>query len=147
MRMGGELVAICHPQKPTGYKAPNAFGNRVRFDGSTTNGIANKKVAMVGENKNGNKKLMPYHPLAPRNRPKAQVQNITGSRFAVPKGFTEKYRNSSQVQFGDGSQDSQWKTTNQTYSQPTGAATRDSGMDNTGIFAEQAVMTHAKQRF
>lgn len=150
MRVGGELVAIAHTVKPTGYKAPNAYGSRTRFDGSTTNGVANKKVRTVGETGNGGeKKLVPYHPLAPRNRPKAQVENTLGSRFAVPKGFVEKYRNSSQVSFSDGSVGAQrtWRTTNQTYAQPSGAAKRDTGMDNVGIFAEQAVMTHAKQRF
>ena len=149
VRVGGELVAIAHTVKPTGYKAPNAYGSRTRFDGTTTNGVANKKVRTIGETSGGEKKLAPYHPLAPRNRPKAQVENTLGSRFAVPKGFVEKYRNSSQVSFSDGSVGAQrtWRTTNQTYAQPSGAAKRDTGMDNVGIFAEQAVMTHAKQRF
>jgi hypothetical protein len=149
VRVGGELVAIAHTVKPTGYKAPNAYGSRTRFDGTTTNGVANKKVRTIGDTSGGEKKLAPYHPLAPRNRPKAQVENTLGSRFAVPKGFVEKYRNSSQVSFSDGSVGAQrtWRTTNQTYAQPSGAAKRDTGMDNVGIFAEQAVMTHAKQRF
>ena len=49
VRVGGELVAIAHTVKPTGYKAPNAYGSRTRFDGSTTNGVANKKVRTIGE--------------------------------------------------------------------------------------------------
>ena len=144
MRVGGELLAITHAVKPTGYKAPNAYGSRTRFDGASTNGVANKNVRTIGE-----KKLVPYHPLAPRNRPKAQVENTLGSRFSVPKNFVEKYRNSSQVTFSDGSVNAQraWRTTNQTYAQPSGAAKRVTGLDNIGIFAEQAVMTHAKQRF
>jgi hypothetical protein len=143
--VNGDLVAVAHTITPTGYKASGSFGNRTKFDGSTTNGLANARVRKVGEDVGG-KKLTPYHPLAPRNRPKGTVENTVGSRFAVPKGQVEKYRNASQVSFGDGS-GSHWKTTNQTYSQPVGVARRDTGMDNVGIFAEQAAMTHAKQRF
>ena len=62
MRVGGELVAIAHTVKPTGYKAPNAYGSRTRFDGTTTNGVANKKVRTIGETSGGEKKLAPYHP-------------------------------------------------------------------------------------
>lgn len=33
--MGGELVAYTYPQHKTGYKAPNAYGARPVFQGTT----------------------------------------------------------------------------------------------------------------
>ena len=144
-------MAIAHAVKPTGYKAKNAYGGASRFDGGAAAGTANASSRRVGEggsapSRYGDKKLVPYHPLAPRNRPKSQVENVVGSRFAIPKGFAEKYRNSSRVCFGGGGGADTWKTTNQAYSQPSGLARRNTGMDNVGIFAERAAMIHAKQR-
>ena len=104
------------------------------------------RCARVGEGVGPKKKLVPYHPLAARNRPKSQVENVVGSRFAVPKGSVERYRNSSQVDLSDGHPDrASWRTTNQTYAQPKHA--RNLRMDNTGIFAESAQRPHSKQRF
>ena len=145
--MGGELVAIPHYIKPTGWKAPNAYGSKVVFDGATTKSTFDAKVRKVGEGEVEKKKLMPYHPLASRNRPKSQVENVEGSRFAVPKGAVERYRNSSQVDLSDGHPDSRkpWRTTNQMYRQPKHAG--KTGMDNNGIFAEAAQLTHRKQRY
>lgn len=147
LRVGGELVVLPHRVKPTGFKAPNAYGSKVVFDGETTNAAFQREVRAVGEGVGPKKKLVPYHPLAARNRPKSQVENVVGSRFAVPKGSVERYRNSSQVDLSDGHPESRapWRTTNQTYAQPKHA--RKIGMDNTGIFAESAQRTHSKQRF
>ena len=147
VRVGGELVAIPHYIKPTGWKAPNAYGSKVVFDGATTKSTFDAKVRKVGEGEVEKKKLMPYHPLASRNRPKSQVENVVGSRFAVPKGAVERYRNSSQVDLSDGHPDSRkpWRTTNQMYRQPKHAG--KTGMDNNGIFAEAAQLTHRKQRY
>ena len=117
------------------------------FDGATTKSTFDAKVRKVGEGEVEKKKLMPYHPLASRNRPKSQVENVVGSRFAVPKGAVERYRNSSQVDLSDGHPDSRkpWRTTNQMYRQPKHAG--KTGMDNNGIFAEAAQLTHRKQRY
>ena len=147
--VGGELVAVAHRIKPTGYKAPNAYGNRVAFDGTTTSGSEQAKVRVVGSGEGPKKKLMPYHPLASRNRPKSQTDNATSGRFTMPKGSVEAYRNASQVNLTDGHPDSgragSWRTTNQEYSDKS-ATTGVVGLANQGIFAEAAILTHKKQR-
>ena len=35
IRQGGELVAVPHYIKPTGFKAPNAYGAKDLFSGET----------------------------------------------------------------------------------------------------------------
>ena len=45
------------------------------------------------------KKLMPYHPNAPRNRPPETLRNVPGKRFGlnVTRDSKETYRGSSQA--------------------------------------------------
>lgn len=147
VRVGGELVCVAHKHEPTGYKAPGAYGSKVVFDGESTSKAALASVQTIGP-KTTKKKLEPYHPLAARNRPKHQTENIKSSRFGVPKGFTETYRNSSQIELGDGHPESRkpWRTTNQIYTNRTLMTGKIGIETNEGIFAECAAMTHSKFR-
>lgn len=150
VKQGGELVAVPHAVKKTGYKAPNAYGAKDIFNGETTNGFYQKKVRKVGEGSTTKtKKLMPYHPLASRNRPKESMENYTGTRFGlkVTRDSVETYRGSSQVVLADGHPDSSkpWKTTNQAYSENKEAVNK-TGLANQGIFSDAAKITHTRQR-
>ena len=141
-------MVLPHRVKPTGFKAPNAYGSNVVFDGETTNAAFQREVRAVGEGVGPKKKLVPYHPLAARNRPILQENAGTswgrGSPFRGP--CLRAPRNSGQVDLATGNRlRAVWRTTNQTYAQPKHA--RKIGMDNTGIFAESAQRTHSKQRF
>ena len=66
----------------------------------------------------------------------------------MPKGFTETYRNSSQIDLGDGHPDSRkpWRTTNQIYTNRTLMTGKVGIETNEGIFAECAALTHSKFR-
>jgi len=149
VKQGGELVAIPHYVKPSGYKAPNAYGAKAIFTGDTTNDFYQGKVRKVGENNDSNKKLMPYYPNAPRNRPAETMENHPGQRFGlkVTRDTQETYRGSSQINFNDGDPDSSrpWKTTNQLYAECAQGVDKP-GLANQGISSDLAKGMHAKQR-
>ena len=76
IKQGGEWVVAPHVVPPTGFKAPNAYGATPVFDGMTTNKYFQSKVLT------GNvKKLMPYYPNAPRNRPPETARPCRGFPF------------------------------------------------------------------
>mmetsp|Transcript_8215 Transcript_8215/g.27297 ORF Transcript_8215/g.27297 Transcript_8215/m.27297 type:complete len:167 (-) Transcript_8215:821-1321(-) len=153
IKQGGELVAVAHKVPKTGYKANNAYGAKAIFQAETTNSFYQGKVRKVGEGTGQGKKLMPYYPNAPRNRPAETMENTPGKRFGFKaKGgkeatVTESYRGSSQVALRDGDPDSTrpWKTTNQVFSE-CAQVTDTTGLSNQGISAEVARTMHAKQR-
>jgi len=149
IKQGGELVAIPHHVKPTGYKAPNAYGAKAIFSAETTNSFYQGKVKKVGEDNGADKKLMPYYPNAPRNRPAETMENTPGQRFGFKptRDTKEAYRGSSQITFNDGDPDSSrpWKTTNQVYSE-CALGVNKPGLANQGISADVAKNMHQKQR-
>jgi len=149
VKQGGELVAIPYPTPKTGYKAANAYGAKTIFSGETTNSYYQGKVRKVGEDNGAKKKLMPYYPNAPRNRPAETMDNIPGKRFGFKstRNSKEAYRGSSQINFNDGDPDSSrpWKTTNQVYSE-CALGVNKPGLGNQGISADVAKNMHAKQR-
>ena len=65
LRVGGELVVLPHRVKPTGFKAPNAYGSKVVFDGETTMPRFSARCA-PWEGVGPKKKLVP---LPPPRRP------------------------------------------------------------------------------
>mmetsp|Transcript_31774 Transcript_31774/g.101240 ORF Transcript_31774/g.101240 Transcript_31774/m.101240 type:complete len:155 (+) Transcript_31774:141-605(+) len=136
---GGEKIGICHPVKKTGYKAPNAYGAKKPFDGSTTKGHFDSKVRKVGEDTS--KKLMPYSPNAPRNRPKETLTNTRGPRFRPD-------RNNSQIILMDGHPDSLVppKTTNMVFQASIAKYSDNVGLANPGISAVIAREAHKQQR-
>eukprot|EP00217_Crustomastix_stigmatica_P008655 CAMPEP_0183803456 /NCGR_PEP_ID=MMETSP0803_2-20130417/33020_1 /TAXON_ID=195967 /ORGANISM="Crustomastix stigmata, Strain CCMP3273" /LENGTH=196 /DNA_ID=CAMNT_0026048195 /DNA_START=37 /DNA_END=624 /DNA_ORIENTATION=- len=142
IRQGGELVAVAHPVKKTGYKAPNAYGAKAVFAGETTNNFYNGKVRKVGEETDkANKKLMPYYPNASRNRPAETMENTPGQRFGFKptRGGAESYRGSSQVKFTDADPESKrpWETTYQVFNNSALSAPTV-GQSNQGIAADVA---------
>lgn len=133
----GEVIAIAHHTKKTGYKADNAYGAKAIFDDETTSGYYAGRVQKVGEQAD-KKKLMPYHPNASRNRPGETLSNTTGRRFNTN-------RNASQIILRDGDPDSLCppKTTSKVYSE---YQVNVVGMGNQGISSEVSKLVHAKQR-
>ncbi|KAK9906802.1 hypothetical protein WJX75_008308 [Coccomyxa subellipsoidea] len=74
-----ELVAITRPVKRTGYKNELAYGYKPVMATETTNTAFQKKVVYVS----ARKKLEPYLPNAPRNRPKSSLTNVVGNRHRL----------------------------------------------------------------
>lgn len=74
-RQAGELVAVAFPTPKTGYKNPMAYGAKPTFTSEVTTKYFVKKVRAAAESTCEDKKLMPYHPNAPRNRPRQTVSN------------------------------------------------------------------------
>lgn len=145
-KQGGEWVAEPHQVPKTGYKAPNAYGATPVFDGMTTNkSFQSRVLTSVGVT---DKKLCPYYPNAPRNRPPETLTNIPGKRFGlhVTRDSKETYRGSSKVKLADGDVTSKrpWKTTNQVFSEC--ALVADTvGLSNQGISADVARTMHVHQ--
>mmetsp|Transcript_26689 Transcript_26689/g.32403 ORF Transcript_26689/g.32403 Transcript_26689/m.32403 type:complete len:172 (-) Transcript_26689:455-970(-) len=132
----GDVIAIVHPVAKTGYKAENAYGAKAIFEDETTTGHYHSMVQKVGDE--NQKKLMPYHPNASRNRPGGTLSNTVGRRF-------NPARNASQISFRDGDPDSLCppKTTSQVYSDINLNVV---GLSNQGISAEISKSVHQKQR-
>jgi hypothetical protein len=144
-------MVLPHKLKKTGYKAPNAYGARPLFTGETTNRHFQKGILTAGTGKGAQclfgKKLEPYSPNAPRNRPKETLLNVVGNRHKLhPCIKTETYRGSSQVRLADGDPESTrpWKTTNQVFN--ACAQVQDTvGLANSGISSTIAHIMHKQQ--
>lgn len=98
------------------------------------------------------KRLTPYHPNAPRNRPRWTLSNVQGVRFGVPKDMKnhapERYRGESHLQIKDGTLRSQdnFRTTKQVYEATASLAREPPGLhSNPGVFADVARTLHAYQ--
>ena len=142
-------MAISHAHTPTGYKSPNAYGARAVFSAETTSKFFQTKVLGAAAATSGAKKLMPYAPDAPRNRPKETLTNDVGHRFG-PSTVTkrrERYRGASSITFGDASRmrPEPWRTTNDVM-RARAAIVATTGLDNPGISAAIAKRVHAAQR-
>eukprot|EP00877_Chromochloris_zofingiensis_P000226 jgi/Chrzof1/10203/Cz04g32170.t1 len=146
-RQAGELVAVAYSSPKTGYKNPNAYGARPVFNGETTNQQFIKRVRAAADSAAPKKKLMPYQPNAPRNRPKESLRNIIGRRYGPhPTTRTERYKGESHVTFHDADPESRkpWKTTNQVFS--ACAQVQDIvGLSNAGISSDVAMRMHKTQ--
>jgi hypothetical protein len=137
-------VAIAHHITPTGYKCANA---RPVLCPETTSKFFQTKVLGAASATAGAKKLMPYAPDAPRNRPKETLTNDIGHRFG-PSAVTrrrERYRGASSITFGDASRSEPWRTTNDVM-RARAAIVATTGLDNPGISAAIAKRVHASQR-
>ena len=101
----------------------------------------------------GGKALMPYHPDAPRNRPRESVRNTIGRRFGPSCAATlrrgERYRGASSISFAPPPRrrvDARaWRTTNQAM-RPRASVVATTGLDNPGISSSLAKRVHAFQR-
>ncbi|KAK9842826.1 hypothetical protein WJX74_002994 [Apatococcus lobatus] len=146
-KVAGDFVAIPHKVPQTGYKAKNAYGTRPIFEDETTNKGFQRTVRAVGQEHGLRKKLEPYSPTAPRNRPKETMENTVGCRHRLhPVIKHEKYRGSSQIKLRDGDPESArpWKTTNQVFAECT-QARNTTGLTNPGISSRIARVMHKKQ--
>ncbi|MCO5555125.1 hypothetical protein L7F22_008666 [Adiantum nelumboides] len=77
----GDLFAIPHPHKPSGYKCRNAYGFRPVFQDETTNSYFQNAVFKNTPEVLCKKKLLPYHPNAPCNRSPQTYKNLVGTRY------------------------------------------------------------------
>jgi hypothetical protein len=154
-RRGGGLVAVPHVVKKTGFKARDAYGARPVFQSETTTGYFQKAVlgAATSTRVDGGKALMPYHPDAPRNRPRESVRNTISRRFGPSCAATlrrgERYRGASSISFAPPPRrrvDARaWRTTNQAM-RPRASVVATTGLDNPGISSSLAKRVHASQR-
>eukprot|EP00775_Hariotina_reticulata_P013721 gene13721-13843_t len=106
-----------------------------------------RKVRAAADSTCQRKKLMVYHPDAPRNRPKETLSNIVGKRYGVHSSTTtERYKGQSQVKLADADPESRkpWKTTNMVF-QASAQVTDVVGLANAGISASIAARMHKSQ--
>eukprot|EP00879_Flechtneria_rotunda_P005517 GHRR01005810.1.p1 GENE.GHRR01005810.1~~GHRR01005810.1.p1 ORF type:complete len:180 (+),score=49.49 GHRR01005810.1:523-1062(+) len=147
-RQAGELVALAYPTPKTGYKNPCSYGAKPVFSGETTTKYFVKKVRAAADSTCERKKLMNYHPNAPRNRPKETLSNIIGKRYGVHLTTSTEphYKGESQVKLQDADPESRkpWKTTNQVF-QASSQVTDLVGLANAGISSDMARRMHKVQ--
>ncbi|CAK0751284.1 hypothetical protein CVIRNUC_002056 [Coccomyxa viridis] len=134
-----EIVAI----PVLGLRARHAHDNKSVLSAETTNKYFQNKIM----HQTSRKKLEPYYPNAPRNRPKETLHTIVGNRFKLhPCIKHETYRGSSKIRFSDGNPDAlrPWKTTNQVFAECM--LVQDTvGMANSGISSDVAKYMRRKQ--
>ncbi|KAH7331370.1 hypothetical protein KP509_20G029600 [Ceratopteris richardii] len=137
MTGSGDLFAIPHPHKPSGYKCRNAYGFRPVFQDETTNSYFQNAVFKNTPEVLREKKLLPYHPNAPCNRSPQTYKNFVGTRC-------NDCRNASYLSLYDGVPKhlATPKTTNQLFmhykQDPVGNA-------NPAIFSDKAKRMHRLQ--
>jgi|UniRef100_A0A7S4C7X4 hypothetical protein len=131
-RKNGDVYAISHAHKATGYKAQPSSSN---FDGTTTYKNSYCHAAGLGST---SKPLVPYNANSARNRLPVQ---FTGDAGAKRNGTGAKKDNP----ISGGTRDSaaRFVTTNQrTFVQHKGTPI---GYSNQGIVAEQSKWIHKRQ--
>lgn len=148
-RVAGELVAVP-------YASPGGAQRRRQqlqqqqgaFDGLTTNQAFFESSRAAAESTDvRRKRLMPFRPWAPRNRPKECQTNVVGRRYGVHASTRgERYKGESQVAFADADPESRqpWRTTNQVF-QACAQVTGVVGLANAGIASDVAGRLHKTQ--
>mmetsp|Transcript_17703 Transcript_17703/g.43941 ORF Transcript_17703/g.43941 Transcript_17703/m.43941 type:complete len:152 (-) Transcript_17703:363-818(-) len=136
-KVNGQVFAVAHSHKKTGYKAPNSETNVQSLGADTTykNTFVPPKVTDSGK-----KPLVPYQANAPRNRMPVKFPNeaVPHQRFCAP-------RNTSTVQIGgDQSYQRQFVSTNKvSYPHIQGLPV---GADNQGIMSATTQWNHYIQQ-
>merc|ERR1711998_640819 len=139
MRNSGEVFAVPHPHKLTGYRAKNSETNTKTLGANTTY----KEYFDIEKQKPPEEKtvpgpLVPYTANAMRNRLPVKFPNeaIKGARFCAP-------RNVSTINLGGPHYARRFVTTNKNDFVPhTGLPI---GFTNQGVMSEQTKWTHHKQ--
>ncbi|BBN00170.1 hypothetical protein MPTK1_1g26950 [Marchantia polymorpha subsp. ruderalis] len=139
VKVAQSFYGILFPHPLTGYKMPGASGQSPAFDDLTTNQYFQGQVRKVGEEVGqGDKKLIPYHPDATRNRPRAESCTDVGLA-----NFDR--RNASYIKLKHGrASKSTPKTTNQLFMGPPPKETP--GLWHSGICRDRAIWLHRKQQ-
>ena len=142
-RTSGDVFAIMHPHKKTGYKAPNSETN-LKMLGNLTSYkefYIDKVDLPTMPKKSGTtykQKLVPYNPNSIVNQLPVHFSHepTHGIRFCAP-------RNVSQVEIGKGRYERQFVTTSQTYYvEHQGLPV---GFTNQGIMSDHTKMHHRLQ--
>ena len=144
VRGQGEIFAVMHPHKKTGYKAPNSetnlkmLGNQTTYKQFMQDQVDLPTMPKKTSEANYKQKLVPYNPNSIVNQLPVKFPNepTHGTRFCAP-------RNVSQVEIGKGRYERQFTTTNQTFFvEHSGLPV---GFTNQGIMSEKTKWSHYKQ--